>query len=217
MIRKLFCYGWYLSLCVILMTGCTNSPDGQIENLKNLSTQEILETFSDFETAMLPEAAIVLVERPQDAHLSAPVLAQALQFPRRDSYEAGIALVQLGEAAFPAIPYLIPALTHDTPYVREYAAFAFGSIGQKSKCAIPAIAPLLWDDDSFVRAAAAGAIDSIMGLDLVNNYYQSDPATPRSIYPDSPEGFLTRDARKWWLGKGQEIDWLSNRSYCNMP
>jgi hypothetical protein len=139
---------------------------------------------------------------------AAPVLAQALQYRRRDSYMAAYALVEIGSAASPAVPELIIALGNDSPSVRECSAFVLGIIGKPSTRAVPALARLLWDPDKFARTAAAAAIDSITGISLLSSERQElDPANPCSVMADEPEGSIVGKARAWWLEEGQYSNW----------
>lgn len=139
---------------------------------------------------------------------AAPVLAQALQYRRRDSYMAAFALVAIGPAAAPAVPELIVALGNEFSSVRECSAFVLGIIGNPSKQAVPALAKLLWDPDPFTRTAAAAAIDRITGIGLLTSEGQDlDPANPCSVMADEPDGNITGKARTWWLEEGQYLDW----------
>lgn len=146
---------------------------------------------------------------------AAPALARALQYPRRDSYEAGKALVAIGPAGAPAVPELVKALRNDRPEVRSIAAYVLGIIGEQARCAVPEIAPLLWDSDMFARGAAAEALDAITGRDLVEWIYKIDPSRPMSISGDKPDGSITGKARTWWTEEGQYLDWLDESGLCN--
>ncbi len=152
-------------------------------------------------------AASELAKRGPAAAPAAPVLAQALRYPRRDSYLAAQALAAIGPAAESAIPELLIALGDNRSEVRVCAVFVLGVIGKPSKEAVPLIAPLLWDSDLFVRSAAAGAMERITGLDLVEDPYDLDPARACSVFGDEPNGSITAKVRAWWVEEGQYSDW----------
>lgn len=169
---------------------------------------------SSREFAAFGSATTDLTKLGPAAAPAAPALARALQYPRRDSYMAGKALVAIGPAAEPAIPELIEALKNDYPMVRCYAALVLGVIGESSKCAVPEIAQRLWDADQFVRGTAAPALEAITGVDLVIWRFELDPADP-SIRGDEPEGSITGVARTWWIEEGQYLDWSGGSNLCN--
>jgi len=145
---------------------------------------------------------------------AAKTLAKALQYPRRDSYMAGFALIAMGPAAETAIPELIQALGSERPDVRRYAAFVLGSIAESARCAVPELAQRLWDSDPWVRTTAAAALDAITGVDLVDWAYKLNPESQGSVGGDEPEGFITARARAWWLMEGQYSDWSRKPNPC---
>ncbi|MBE0411427.1 MAG: HEAT repeat domain-containing protein [Anaerolineales bacterium] len=179
-----------------------------------MGTQELIQILEDQETGYFYDVAQELSKRPEEAALIAPVLAKALSYPRRDSYEAGVFLIGMGEAAKPAIPHLFSNLTHEREVVRQYSALALGRIGEAAECAIPVLASLLWDTDPAVRTASASALKSITRINVIQEIYNFDPEKPRGIYQDIPEGNITGSAREWWKLEGQYINWSTNSDNC---
>ena len=77
--------------------------------------------------------------------------------------EAAWALSQIGEAATPAVPALIEALSDDDEGVRLLAASALGAIGPKAVSAAEALRRALNDPDAEVAAQAREALNQIGG------------------------------------------------------
>lgn len=203
------------AILILNLTGCEILHGPKPSPMSTYSTEQLIEILEDPASPKFGLATAELGRRVSEASRVAPVLAQALMYPRRDSYVAGVALVSMGAEAKPAIPQLLQAIQSDRADVRLYAAFVLGTIGEASECAVPELADLLWDSDPFVRSSAAGAIEAITGIDLVMINYEIDPEHPGSVGSDSPEGLITENARIWWLQEGQYLDWSSNIIYCN--
>lgn len=174
----------------------------------------------DWEYADFGFATSELAKMGPAAAPAAPALARALQYPRRDSYAAGKALVAIGPAAEGAIPELTKALKNDRLEVRSIALYVLGIISEPARCAVPEIASLLWDSKSSVRITAAMALDAITGRDLVEWIYEIDPAR-LSIPGESPPGkpyddsSIISKARTWWTEEGQYLDWSGESNLCN--
>jgi hypothetical protein len=187
------------------------------KRISSLSTEQLIIILKDPDSPDFTFATSELTRRGPEAASAAPTLARALQYPRRDSNQAGIALAAMGPAAKSAIPDLLQALESDRPDVRRYAAFVLGMIGKTSKCAVPELAQLLWDSDMWVRSTAAGSLEAITGEDLAIEIYALEPSTPGNVYGDEPEGHITDKARIWWKEEGQYMNWLEGVNYCGPP
>lgn len=176
---------------------------------------ELIEVIRDPASPELASAAMELSRMGVAADRAVVALAEALRYPRRDSYVAGQALVALGPASLPAIPNLIDALEDERPDVRRLAAAALGSIGPAAMCSVPQLATHMWESDPWVRTAAAGAIDAIAELRIIPPDIALDASNPGVVFADDPEGSLTQTVRDWWLTLGQSIDWEDSSSTCS--
>ena len=148
-----------------------------------------------------------LEKRGKSASESAPTLAKAIAYNRRDSGIAGKALIPMGQSAKNAIPILIQNLDNERADVRRYSVFSLGFIGKPAECSIPNLGILLWDKDPIVRSAAAVVIEAITNIDLVEDYFEIDSEGYGSAPLDNPEGTITQKARNWWLESGQNMKW----------
>lgn len=197
---------------VTLLTMCTPqlfeedvsmmSIDKLIEKLKNPNSDEFIIVVGE------------LWKRGPRAAKAAPYLAIAMAYPRRDSIQAGNALISMGALAKEGIPNLISNLQNQRADVRQMSAFVLGTIGESALCTVPNIAPLLWDKDEFVRTSAAAAIDNITGESLVSFAHKLYPPGLGSVPEDMPEGSVTGDARSWWKAQGSLIDWNQYEDNC---
>lgn len=201
----------------ILLTGCSKFDGISDIDFSSMSTEQLILIIKDPESDLFWYATEELANRGDSAVEAAPALAQALGYPRRDSYMAGIALVSMGKSAEPAIPYLIPVLHNDQAIARASASLVLGVIGAASKCTIPEIAPLLWDQDPTVRGAAAITLDALTNKDFVPSWHKLGPSIITSIPQDYPEGALAMDARVWWEQEGQFMDWVGDSDDCDLP
>jgi hypothetical protein len=204
------------SIAVCLLSGCRKFDGLSDIDTSTMTTDQLIQIIEEPESDLFFYATEELAQRGADAAEAAPALARALGFPRRDSYMAGIALISMGPAAKPSIPYLIPVLKNDYAVARSHASFVLGVIGDESKCAVPEIAPLLWDLDPTVRGSAAVTLDALTNQNLVPYWLKIDP-TSYSIVQDIPEGKITNNARIWWEQKGQFLDWAENPDNCDPP
>jgi N-acetyl-1-D-myo-inositol-2-amino-2-deoxy-alpha-D-glucopyranoside deacetylase len=146
-------------------------------------------------------------------------LAVAIRFPRRDSYLAAQALLELGsDITATTLDLLIDNLFDEKPGTRIYSTILVGSLGKRAACAIGNVAPLLWDPDPSVRSSAALALDKITGNDLVPGGYEvviSPSFLAGSIPPDSPDGRVSGKARTWWAEKGSKVNWHPSYGLCD--
>jgi hypothetical protein len=203
----------YLTLLFIvflLLAGCDARHNRNEVPISDMSLDQLITIIEDSNSPLFLPAIEEIIARGESASAAAPALAQALQFPRRDSYMAGIALISMGPKATAAIPYLISALGNEREVTRAYASFSLGSIGEAAQCAIPKIAPLMWDEDPTVRTSSANAIEKITNNNLVDPAYKLSSSHSNSIPQDIQEGNVTSSARAWWLNLGQYLDWATN-------
>jgi hypothetical protein len=201
---------------IFLLSSCSKFDVLSDIDTTSMSTEQLILIIQDPESDLFVYATEELARRGANAAEAAPALAQALAYPRHDSYSAGLALLSMGPAAELAIPYLIPVLKNDQATARAHATFALGTIGEASKCAIPEIAPLLWDEDPTARGSAAVTLDALTNQDLVPYWHKIDP-TSHSIVQDLPEGKITKVARMWWEQEGQFSDWVEASDNCDLP
>lgn len=187
------------------------------KRISSLSTKQLMTILKDPNSPDFVFVTDELTRRGPKAAEAAPLLAEALQYRRRDSYGAGIALAVMGPAAKSAIPGLLQALGSDRPDVRYHAALVLGTIGESSRCAVPELAQRLWDPDMFVRGATASSLEAITGKDLVAERYELDPSIPENVAGDEPEGIITEKARIWWKEEGQYLNWLEGVDHCGSP
>lgn len=198
----------------LLRQGGVASSETRSGQMASLSTRQLIEILQDPSSPYFAFVTAELQRRGQTAAEAAPFLAQALQYPRRDSYSAGFALIAMGPAAREAIPGLLQALDHERSDVRTYAAFALGAIGEPAKCAVPKLAEKLWDSSPEVRATTALALAAISGQDLALREFRLDPSNPGAVLRDEPEGLVSEMARVWWQEQGQEVNWLEGENLC---
>ena len=198
---------------ILFLTDC-NALRGPLATPESL--EQLVEILKEPDSSRFSFATSQLAKMGSAAAPAAPILAQALRYPRRDSYMAGVALVAIGPAAGSAIPYLIEALEDNRPDIRRFAAFVLGTIGESSSCAVPKLAARLWDSEAWVRSAAAGALEAITGIDLVVETHELKPSHPGSVFADEPGGSITGKARTWWIEQGQHMDWSDATGHCNL-
>ena len=146
-------------------------------------------------------------------------LAAAIRFPREDAYLAAQALIALGpDITATTLPLLLDDLRSPKEDARIDAAVLLGYTGSEASCAVGNLGPLLWDTDARVRTAAAIALDKITGGDLVAGKYEA-AITPSfqssSLSPDTPEGTVVGEARKWWNEQGSKINWHPGYDLCD--
>jgi len=192
----------------LILAGCIQRNAQQMD-ISAKSTEELIQLLEDPNDPNNLFAAITteLANRGSSASKSAPALAKALTYPRRDSYLAGFALIAIGPDAKSVIPILVSELSHERTTVRRYAALSLGSIGKPAECSIPQLATLLWHSDSDTRVAASIAIDAITGINLVDPEAKLDPKTIGVMPIDEPEGVLSDPAKEWWVTTGENLDW----------
>lgn len=147
-------------------------------------------------------------------------LAQAINFPRQDSYLAAQALLTLGpDITLTTIVTLYNNLdSSQNPETLIYSTILLSSTGSEASCAVGNIGPLLWHTDSKVRTAAAFALEKITGQDLVASPYEleiSPTFLANSITADEPEGSVVAIARQWWDDKGSNVNWHSSYGMCD--
>ncbi len=181
------------------------------------STVELIQLLKDPNDPnnLFGSIVIELGKRGESAEEAAPALAVALTYPRRDSYLAGFALIEMGPSAKAAVPILFSELNDQRDTIRRYAALSLGAIGESAMCSVPELAELLWHNNSETRAAAAIALDSITGMNLVYPEDRLDPLSPGIMPIDKPEGIITGISREWWLNTGQNIVWPAEN--CELP
>jgi HEAT repeat protein len=201
-------------ITVCLLSGCSKFDGLSETDMPSMSTEQLIQIIEDPKSDLFISATEELARRGADAAEAAPALAKALGYPRHDSDSAGFALVSMGAAAEPAVPYLIPILRNDRADVRADASLVLGVIRAGSRCAIPEIAPMLWDKDPTARGAAAVTLDALTNQNLVPQWHKLDLSTPFSIAQDFPEGILTKDARTWWEQEGQFFELIEDSDNC---
>jgi hypothetical protein len=199
---------------VLVAHGCSQSGVPTRDStswITGATTEELTAALESSDAAQSEEFSAIVRElgtRVESADLVAPALARVLAYPRRDSYAAGRALLAMGNSARTATGELASTLGHDRADVRMFSALVLGVIGPDARCAVAQLASLLWDEDQYVRSAAAAAMESILGEDLVQPQDEISASHPESVAADSPEGFVSGTARRWWLEIGHMESWL---------
>ena len=196
----------------LLLYGCSVATGGEDHETR---LNELMSIISSPDTQEFAMATNELAEMGNEAAPASESLANALSFPRRDSYTVGVALISIGENALSACPGLRIALSDERPEVRLYAAAALGAIRRGAEGAVPDLAGHLWDDDAWVRTAVSGALEEIVGLDFLPEVYELDTTKPGSVSADEPNGRLSSEARRWWLETGKGMEW-SDQGYCEL-
>jgi hypothetical protein len=197
-----------LGFFIIFLIGCMDFAETPSNDFSGLSTQELIVIIKDPEAPDFLTAVNELSRRGPEASEAAPDLAQALMYPRRDSFIVSDALAVMGTEGKAAIPYLLMALKNDRALVREKAVYNLGVIGKDAQCSVEEIALLLWDEDGFVRVSAAIALDKITGEELVYSYSAGGDEF------DGDKFFFSKKARSWWEKTGTYYDWSSDNQNC---
>ncbi len=201
---------------LLLSSACMREKSKVCVNVSILSTKELTRLLSDISDpyGLFWPITDELKNRGSLAAEAAPALAKALAYPRRDTFMAWEALINIGPEAKTAIPFLLENLANERADIRAYSAIALASIGPSAKCAVPYLAPLLWDTDPQVPSSVAKALDSITGIDLVRTSDKFDPAYPNQIVLDNsgstngvPDDPVSKIAKEWWLETGQQMIW----------
>ena len=174
--------------------------------------------------AEFPEAVKQLSRPGPNAAEAAGDLANALTYPRQDSYLAAQALLALGtDITATTIVSLFGNLDPNNLHSQKPAALIYSiillsSTGSRASCSVGNIGPLLWHSDPLVRSAAAFALERITGQDLVAGGYEIK-ITPsflaNSIPADMPEGDIVETARHWWNEQGAKINWHPGYGLCD--
>jgi hypothetical protein len=207
-----------LTLCITLancssFTSDSSEKSSESDTLSEKTTDELIQMLDRAGNANDPyfhdfgEITKELGRRGETASQAAPALAKAIAYRRRDSGQAGKALIPMKQSAANAIPTLLQNLSNERANVRLYSIFSLGFIGKPAECSVPNLGGMLWDKDHAVRSAAAAAIESITSIDLVWEEEQLDPELYGGVFLDEPEGALTEKARVWWQEIGQDIKW----------
>ena len=210
-----------LAITSTILHGCGSTPTTiPISEKSNNELIEFLETFKESNNDITPysfrETIDELKRRGSLASETAPTLARAIAFDRRDSVIASEALIAIGTRAKSAIPYLVQNMNSSRADVRLFSTFVLGIIGEPSNCAVPQIASLLWDTDPFVRSTSAGALTEITNNNLLEfDDLRLNPSTPGSVNADTPDGSITGIAREWWLNSCQSVIWPTEN--CMLP
>lgn len=196
----------------LLLYGCSIDTKGEDHET---GLKELMSIVSNPDAQEFAMATKELAEMGSEAAPASELLADALSFPRRDSYTAGIALISIGKNSLPACSGLRIALSDERSKVRIYAAAALGAIGKSAEGAVPDLANHLWDEDAWVRTAATGALEQIVRVDLLPNVYELDSTNPGSVSADEPNGRLSSEARRWWSETGKGMEW-SDQGHCKL-
>jgi hypothetical protein len=123
----------------LLLYGCSVATGGEDHETR---LNELMIIISSPDTQEFAMATNELAEMGNEAAPASESLANALSFPRRDSYTAGVALISIGENALSACPGLRIALSDERPEVRLYAAAALGAIRRGAEGAVLGFEPL---------------------------------------------------------------------------
>lgn len=168
--------------------------------------------------AKFPEAVRQLSMR-SNAVDAAGDLAQAIGFPRQDSYLAAQTLIALGpDITGTTIVDLRWILHNQKPEARIYSSILLSTTGDRASCAVGDIGPLLWDSDPTVRSAAAFALEKITKQDLVASRYEiivTPSFLANSIPADTPMGTVSGTAKKWWIEQGSKVNWHPVYGACD--
>ena len=191
-----------LSLFVVACQTTTATP---------ISIDQLIIILKTPESKDFSKATKKLGEMGQEAASASLALAEAMQYPRHDSYMAAQALIKIGPDAKEAIPELLIALENERSEIRADAAIVLGVIGEAAQCAVPNLAQHLWDDAPEVSSSAARALDAITGVDLVEEVDKLAVST--SVIYDE-DGTISEKARYWWSDEGQNEDWDRGVGSC---
>ena len=187
---------------------CSKKNTDKENTVKNMATQQLIEIIKNDSNSEYYDLAISeLGNRPQDGQITGPILAFALQQKRRDFYFAAISLSRLGKEGISSLPELIIAMDNESSEIRSYAIYSISFLGDNAKCSIPKLGKYLWDTNGMVRGTSAGAIEKIIGLDLVESYYELSIDRADGLPIDEPDGIITEKARNWWNTTGSNMSW----------
>lgn len=137
-----------LGILLLLVSPAAAHEPVREDSGKGAATKPATEAPLTFDPPHAPEAVFALMEDLRDADPATRIAA-------------ALALRELGELAFPALPILEEMLEDPVMGVRKAAAGALGGMGPTATSAVPALARRLNDPHRFVRSWAAMALSEI--------------------------------------------------------
>ena len=201
-------------VCAIVCTGCSNitrapTPTLPVED-SDLPTPastltELLKNISSDDMGVRLVSIYALEKYGNDAAPAIPTLIENLYVDDFDvRTAAAYALGKLGPTARLAIPDLTNVLDNNKEYyhARVTTAEALGRIGDPA--AIPALAKALFRENTQPYELAISCAESIA---QITNERFTDIGSLVYTLDEKGVPLIVKDARNWWVEKGQYQDW----------